>query len=58
MGLFVSLKKLFCEGFIVLPLGYALLAGAVAGLAAVESKGAGVVFAGRNFDVRTNHKTS
>lgn len=33
-------------------------ASAVAGLAAVESDSAGVIFAGRGGDVRTGHETS
>lgn len=57
MGLFVSCKKFLCEGFVVLSLGDALLAGAVAWFATVESKGADVVFASCGGDVWAGHET-
>ena len=44
-------------GFVVLAFGNALLASAVAGLAAVESESAGVVFFRRGCDVRAGHDT-
>lgn len=57
MGLFVSFKKFLREGFIVLCLGYALLASAVAGFATVKFKGADIVFASCGGDVRAGHET-
>lgn len=57
MGLFVSFKKFLREGFIVLSLRDALLAGAAARFAAVEAEAAGVVFASYGGDVWAGHET-
>jgi hypothetical protein len=57
VGAFVSGREFGGVLRVVLVFGDALLASAVAGLAAVESKAAGVVFFCAGGDVRTGHET-
>lgn len=57
MGFFESCKKFLREGLVVLSIGDALLASAVARLATVESKGADAVFASCGGDMWAAHET-
>ena len=55
MGLFGAGEEFFCEGLVIFPALDASSARAVAGLAAVESDSAGVVFFCCGGDVRAAH---
>jgi hypothetical protein len=58
VGAFVSGREFGGVLRVVLVFGYALLASAVAGLAAIHSKAAGVEFLCADGDVRAGHETA